>query len=230
MKRYKKLIHVASRPTDPRIIYDLPGKKTSDGSPVKYVTNAGMIDMLNDAFGPFWSLQFGEPWLSEYPSYETKNGHYTPNRVMNVKAIITVRLIDPETNEATTIIREGYGAEPLAAKNEDRIVKSAETDALKKAAYSFGFALDLARKGGDAAAFNEKHGWTNDSMNAYKRELSMVNSYLNSVGAKSNFDQAKAILDITEGNYSSVTPDNIIDICKVLNLILDRNGKKEKVS
>jgi len=195
MLRVDKLEEIISKPLDPRITEPLKKGKTQ----LDYISGTSMLVLLKKAFGPFFSVHYGDPVVRTFPPCKKKKyksdeyEDYFPKPVVEVKCTITVKLFDKETNQVVEIEREGFGTAVYDPTKEEMITKSASTDALKKAAYSFGFALELSagktqsyeQAAIEAADHNGQwfretmfDEWTNDAWARHAEEVKFINAFM----------------------------------------------------
>ena len=243
LTRTEKLNNVVTKKLDQRLIGDLPGKKDREGNPIKYISGEAMLVLLREAFGPYFSVEYSEPRIVRYDKVnymdkKDENGNwdnsgklhphvYTPQQVVEVKCTLTVPIKDEETGQVIMVKREGFGSASMKKSFEEMILKTAQTDALKKAAYSFGFALELFMKTGGEKdwADAELYGlWTQTAMQEHQNELAFVQNVKQKFGWN-NVDEfaAKAFGDPT----TRLTPTNITEAVKAFKELIERK-KKEK--
>lgn len=226
--RAEKLNKIISEPIDGRIIGQL---EKGWGDPIDYISGTSMLVLLREAFGPYYSLEFSEPKRVLYrPTASKKNDTYEPAEVVEVKCTITVPIKDPETGTTIFVKREGFGSAAMKERFEETVLKSAQTDAMKKAAYSFGLALELATHGNkdskikEAAWYNEIvfGNWTQEGMQKYKNEWNIIIEYMrkNNLGN----DYNRVIRNFTGNPDAKITGGNIK---QVANYIIENAKQKE---
>lgn len=174
-----------------RLKIDLPEfviqSKNIGSSSLSYVSGATVTDLLNSIFGPLnWDFYVVEQFIQEScPFFQKTNRSFTPRpeqiaynnkneegawldqgSVAWVKAKLVVRTVDSNGNIYTTV-KESYGSKAIIGKQseQEHIFKSAQTDALKKAASLLGIGLQLYR-GPESEKFyeciNQKVYWTDE--------------------------------------------------------------------
>ncbi len=206
MLKADRINAIARAPLDRNIVKTLE----KAGERLDYVSGTIIMDMLTMAFGPTWSVQYPEHWIEQYGTIDTKKGAYTPPYVVIAKAVLSVPMMDPETKQPITVIREGFGTATMKYKFEEMVLKTAQTDALKKAAYSFGLAAELSRKPAEQAWFlNKISPWSTDKLAAYSKEWDIIRNYMK----QNNITQTQIshlMLKFSNGEESEITPNNII--------------------
>lgn len=179
-----KLNSIISEPMDLRIVSKL---EKGWGDPIDYISGTSMLVLLKEAFGPYYSMEFSEPRIVQYRKTPSKkNGEYIPSEVVEVKCTLTVPMKDPETGETVIVKREGFGSAVMKERFEEMVLKTAQTDAMKKAAYSFGLALELATHGKsennkkEASWYNEAvfGMWSQEGMQKYTKEWNIIVAYM----------------------------------------------------
>lgn len=174
--RQDNLKKVISTPLDQRIVEQLP----KGGRTLSYVSGSSMYVLLEQAFGPYFSIEYSEPHYVKYD--KARDSDPEPAKVVEVKCTLTVPLYDPETKQTIMVKREGFGTATMKSHFEEMILKTAQTDALKKATYSFGIALELSSQKTDneRAWFGEQvfGAWTPKMQQFFYNELAEVNKMM----------------------------------------------------
>ena len=205
----QKLSEVISKPLDRRAVEQL----SKGGRSFDYISGPAMYVLLEKAFGPFFSIEYGEPRYTRYD--KARPNDQDPAPVVEVKCTITVPMYDPETKQTILVKREGFGTATMKPHFEEMVLKTAQTDAMKKAAYSFGIALELsAQKNQNEAewyAENVFGTWTNTSMQAHRDDLVYVKGELQKHGLKSMDAFATMVLGDPD---AKLTPGNIKDVIR----------------
>lgn len=120
---------------------------------LSYISVNTCIDILNDVFGEAgWSFQILEQWIEEGKDLvkynkETKERTVEPQgSIAHVKCRLSVNLYD-ENNNIISITKEAFGSQSIVGNQsvQENIFKSAQSDALKKAASLFGIGAELYR-------------------------------------------------------------------------------------
>lgn len=212
MLKSQKISALVKKPLDRSVVQQLE----KAGSVLDYVSGQTIMDILTQAFGPTWSVQYPEHWVDKFDSIETKKGTYTPAYVITVKAVITVPMLDPETNQQITVVREGFGTAVMKSKFEEMVLKTAQTDALKKAAYSFGIAGELFRNAAEQAWYvNLTAPWNAETLIAYQKEWDFIRNYITKNQLTKN-QLSQMVCRMTNGEETELTPDNIRQLVDVL--------------
>ena len=202
MNKLENINEIASTPLWPGLAQKLPGKGER-----LYLSATTVMDMLNIAFGHSWSVEFSQPWVEPFSGS-------TP--VVTIKATLKVRTIDPETKEPITIIREGIGSETLKGgpNGPENLTKVASTDALKRAAYTFGIIAELVRSKNQAAVqyFNYLNSeWKPEIQTVYQKELVELTDICQKYNINDTLLNAFAYM-ATNGVDKKPRPSNIKDI------------------
>lgn len=202
MNKLGNISEIASTPLWPGLAQKLPGKGER-----LYLSATTIMDMLNIAFGHSWSVEFSQPWVEPFSGSAP---------VVTIKATLKVRTIDPETKEPITIIREGIGSETLKGgpNGPENLTKVASTDALKRAAYTFGIVAELARGKNQVAVqyFDYLSSeWKPEIQIVYQKEL----AELVAIRQKHNINDISLnafVYMATDGQDKKLRPSNIKDV------------------
>lgn len=218
--RAQKLSEVISKPLDRRSVEQL----SKGGRSFDYVSGPAMYVLLEKAFGPFFSIEYSEPRYTKYD--KARPNDMDPAPVVEVKCTITVPLYDEESKQTIMVKREGFGTATMKPHFEEMVLKTAQTDAMKKAAYSFGIALELSAKKtqGEAEWYAENvfGAWTQSSMMAHKEDLGFVKNELAKHGLKTMDSFASMVLGDPD---AKLTPNNIHEIIRSY-----QSGAKKEVA
>lgn len=133
-------------------------KKNEQGQWVEeklsYISSNTAIDILNDLFGEMgWNFEVVKFWVEKgkdcvKKDYKTKEETIVPQGdIAHVLARITATLYD-ENNIPHTVVKEAFGSKSIIGSQsvQESIFKSAQSDALKKAASLLGIGSELYRK------------------------------------------------------------------------------------
>ena len=210
-KKTDKIFNIKENITTP--LPDGLAQKLPRKGDIEYVSGTTIIDILNKVFDHSWSVEYSDPIIEPF----TKGD----NAVVTIKAKLSVRMIDPETGEPITVVREGYGSDTLNARNPngaEMLTKSASTDALKRAAYTFGIAGELKRKHNPVSInyFNSLNSdWDDYAYMMYSKEWAIINDVMATY--RMNYNIIRAIMKhYSGGKEFNITPDNIKDFVKYL--------------
>lgn len=147
--------------------YVIQEREAGKGQMLSYVSGATVIDILNSTFGYLgWSFETLHEWKEEsVPFFQKKTKWYNPpaellskndkgedgallsqGPVAWVKGRLTV-FVEDENGDLRSIVKEAYGSKSIIGKQseQEHIFKSAQTDALKKAASLLGIGTQLYR-------------------------------------------------------------------------------------
>lgn len=170
--------------------YVIQEKNMGKGSSLSYVSGATVTDILNSVFGPLnWDSYVVEQFIQEsIPFFQKVTKWYNPPQelitindkgekgvwlqqapVAWVKVRLILRTVDEHGNVNQTI-KESFGSKSVIGKQseQEHIFKSAQTDALKKAASYLGIGLQLYRNEETQfyfEAINKPVVWTEDLRN-----------------------------------------------------------------
>lgn len=222
--RVQKLDNVISTPLDRRVVEQL----SKGGRSFDYISGPAMYVLLQQAFGPFFSIEYSEPRYMRYD--KARPNDQDPAPVVEVKCTITVPFYDEETKQTIMVKREGFGTATMKAHFEEMVLKTAQTDAMKKAAYSFGLALELsAQKSQNEAEWYQEnvfHAWTRTNSQKYQKELGFVQAAMQKLGLQDMNAFAAMVLGDAE---AKLTPDNIRDVIRTCQE-KSKKAKEEKVA
>lgn len=214
------------------VVFKKPGKGDLD-----YVSITYVIDTLNAAFGHLgWSVELLDTWVQNYiPYFKKKSNYFKPTKeqgaIMNsnleegvfitdqapvawAKVRLTVKVYDEQTKSMQVVSKEAVGSKVVIGMSgeQEHIFKSAESDAIKKAASMFGIGLDLARKPAEKEHYlnlNKKPIWTEALKEEYKEFWTYVND-LCSTNSWSYDDLSYYVFKATnetEGNILYMAPE-----------------------
>ena len=218
---------IITAPLPKEVIFKKPGKGDLDYISITFVT-----DLLNAAFGPLgWSWETKKEWIQESQIYFKKNTKYftapkdqeTTNEsgelgmyisqppVAWVSGRLTVKLWDEDKQVYVESFRDAAGSKIIngAAGEQEHIFKSAQSDAMKKAASFFGIGLELARKDPEKEFFEELNAeplepvWTDELKAKYAAEWEIINSIIKTNGWSME-DFGYYVHMATEGQYSLI--------------------------
>lgn len=147
--------------------YVIQEREAGKGTTLSYISGATVIDILNTTFGYLgWNFEVLKEWKEEsIPFFQKKSKWWSPspeNLAKNekgeegawlaqapvawVKGRLTV-FVEDEQGNTRQIVKEAYGSKSIIGKQseQEHIFKSAQTDALKKAASLLGIGAQLYR-------------------------------------------------------------------------------------
>ena len=217
--RVQTLDKVISSPLDRRVAEQL----AKGGRSFDYISGPAMYVLLQKAFGPFFSIEYSEPRYMKYD--KARPNDQDPAPVVEVKCTITVPFYDEETKQTITVKREGFGTATMKPHFEEMVLKTAQTDAMKKAAYSFGLALELSaqKTQGEAEWYAENvfGAWTRTNSQKYQKELGFVQAAMQKLKIQDMNAFAAMVLGDAD---AKLTPDNIREVIRTCQ---ERGKKKE---
>lgn len=222
---FESLTRLISKPLDRRIVTQLSkGGRTFD-----FIEGFAIYPLLREAFGDNYSIRLSEPVTKKYATIDTKKGPYTPPEVTEVKCTLIVHKPDGQD-----IVREAFGAATMNANGEENVAKSAQTDAIKKAAMSFGIGLELsAQKEPRFVEWYQENifgKWTKAAMARCKDFLAVTNSYMEKLGLAKNLDSLNTLGHYAFGKPTKVTPGNIEEVVNQLAVKQNAQQKEQKVA
>lgn len=225
MNRIQSLEKVISKPLDRRIVEQL----SKGGRSFDYVSGPTMYTLLTQAFGPFYSVEFSEPRVTKYEKVRPNDPD--PAAVVEVKCTITVPFYDEETQSKVIVKREGFGTATMKSHFEEMVLKTAQTDALKKAAYSFGIALELSAQKTqgekDWYAENVFGMWTQSATQKHVQELSAAKAAMQKYGIANPDQFAQAIM---KDPNARMTPNTITEIMQKYIESMNKSKKEENAA
>lgn len=140
--------------------YVIQEREAGKGQTLSYISGATVIDILNSTFGHLgWDFQIIKQWKEEsIPFFNkwakektaTHNGaqgaweNQAPVAWVHGRLIVTLKTEDGQYH---TVTKEAFGSKSIIGKQseQEHIFKSAQTDALKKAASLLGIGAELYR-------------------------------------------------------------------------------------
>lgn len=218
---------IIGNPIPPSVIFKKPGKGDLNYISITYVT-----DTLNAAFGPLgWSWENKDKWVTASEAQFKKNNQYftSPKEyahvnekgeagglipqppIVHVEGRLTVKLWDEDRQCYVESYREACGSKVLVggASDQDSAYKSAQSDAMKKAASFFGVGLELARKEPEKEYFEELNAeplevvWTDELKATYATEWELINAIIEANGWSIS-DLGYYVHMATEGVFSEL--------------------------
>lgn len=120
---------------------------------LSYISSNTVIDILNDLFGEFgWNFEIIRFWIESGKDFKKKKKDgevevIPQGDIAHVLARITATLYD-ENGKEYKVIKEAFGSKSITGSQtvQESIFKSAQSDALKKAASLLGIGAELYRK------------------------------------------------------------------------------------
>lgn len=216
MNRMTRIKNLITQRLDPSVIQQME----KGGQKLSFISGTTVMDMLTAAFDSTWSVQYSQPWIHKFDPLKNS---YEPDPVITVKATLSVPMMDQETNQSIIVMREGFGTATMKKKFEEMVLKTASTDALKKAAYSFGIGGELFRNQAEQNFFYYlASAWTQDLQAVYSSEWNVIRS----ISEQYNFSDGviKALVQrFTKGECTMITPINITEFATWL----DKAFRKE---
>ena len=208
--------------------YIIQERDAGGGKKLSYISGATVIDILNNTFGHLgWSAEYPDFWIEEGRDFTQKeNTRYPFKKEANVstnplgervcvqpqggvcwaKCRLTITLID-ENGLPYTIVKEAFGSKAIIGKQseQEHIYKSAQTDALKKAASLLGIGGDLYRGESEQAYFDvisKPIVWTEE-----KQKESEIWKSLEAITQDNGWSMSDLdyyVNELTEGAYTDI--------------------------
>lgn len=206
-----------SQGTPPSLIKE---REAGKGKTLSYIAGATVIDMLNNAFGHMWNwtveeqwLEAGIPWFNKYAKPEPVYEEQGP--ICHVRGVLEV-MMENEDGKIITVKRSGLGSKAVIGKQseQDSIFKAASTDALKKAASTFGIGLDLYRSEDEQEYFdylNYVDPWTEEMITKYKDQRDFIGKIIEEYELDEE-GQAEIMATFSNGvltSFDDIVPENI---------------------
>lgn len=190
--------------------YIILKRDAGGGKKLSYISGATVIDILNNTFGHLgWDFEIVKQWMQECTPWvnKYKNGEVeNQNPVAFVHGRLTVRVLN-EKGEYVTVVKESFGSKSVIGKQNEQesTFKSAQTDALKKAASLLGIGADLYRGDNEQAYYDEISKpiiWTDEkqaSSEVWSKALDLC-----AVNGWSISDLDYYVNELTEGAYTDI--------------------------
>ena len=184
---------------------------------LSYISGSTVIDLLNEAFGYFWSWRVEAQWIQEsQPKKKYQSTEMEPvGPTAQVRGTLTVH-IPIEDGTMIEICKTGFGSKTVLGGQADQesVFKAAATDALKKASSLFGIGAQLYRDEDEQAFFdavNYEDPWTVELLAQFKPERNYIKQVMEQNEATEE-DMAEIIVEWSGGECAEIgdlTPDNI---------------------
>ena len=204
--------------------YVIQEREAGKGQTLSYISGATVIDILNSTFGHMgWSSEIIEFWKeksephfdqwAKVPDSEKvvnaagKKGVWVEQApVVFVKVRLTV-FLEREDGTLHKVVKEAFGSKAVIGKQseQDSTYKSAQTDALKKAASLLGIGAELYRGENEQAYFEQIKKpivWTDE-----KQEGSADWKILEGIVQENGWtidDVDYYVAELTESEYSNI--------------------------
>lgn len=208
--------------------YIIKARDAGGGKKLSYISGATVIDILNNTFGHLgWSAEYPHYWIESGKDFAQKeNQKYPFKKDANVsinalgdricvqsqgdvcwaKCRLTIHL---ENSDGTiySIVKEAFGSKAIIGKQseQEHIFKSAQTDALKKAASLLGIGGDLYRGENEKTYFDvisKPLVWTEEKQECSETWKGLEDIANENGWAMSDFDYY--VNELTEGAYNDI--------------------------
>lgn len=174
---------------------------------LSYISSNTVIDILNDLFGEFgWNFEIIRFWIESGKDFKKKKKDgevevIPQGDIAHVLARITATLYD-ENGKEYKVIKEAFGSKSITGSQtvQESIFKSAQSDALKKAASLLGIGAELYRKEEESIWFRNVLIGRLFNGNSYVDKLNeILNEYSMDEETLSSFVEAA-----TDGKYETL--------------------------
>ena len=191
---------------------------------LSYISGATVVDLLNEAFDYLWDWQVDKEWIQEsVDRYDKNKGEYQPqNPVAHVRGKLTVYLPQEDGGSLFQITKSGHGSKPIiGGQNEqESSFKSADTDALKKAASRLGIGLSLYRDEEEQLffeeSFQEEGPWTDEALEKYSEEHQYLLNFIEKNDIRDDLASYVKSFNKKLNDIEDITPDNIEEFVEFL--------------
>lgn len=190
--------------------YIIQERDAGRGQKLSYISGATVIDILNSTFGHLgWDfeivnkwMQESTPWVNKYKNNEVEE----QNPVAFVHGRLTVRVLN-EKGEYVTVVKESFGSKSVIGKQNEQesTFKSAQTDALKKAASLLGIGGDLYRGENEQIYHDEISKpiiWTDEKQQSSELWTKALDICASNGWSVSDLDYY--VNELTEGAYTDI--------------------------
>ena len=190
--------------------YIIQERDAGKSKKLSYISGATVIDILNNTFGHLgWDFEIVNKWMQECTPWVNKyNGGVAEeqNPVAFVHGRLTVRVLN-EKGEYVTVVKESFGSKSVIGKQNEQesTFKSAQTDALKKAASLLGIGADLYRGESEQAYYDvisKPIVWTDEKQASSPIWANALNLCSANGWAISDLDYY--VNELTEGAYTDI--------------------------
>lgn len=207
--------------------YVIQERQAGGNQTLSYISGATVIDILNSTFGHLgWDFVILKQWKEEsIPFFQKKTKWFNPPAdlltkndkgeegawseqapVAWVHGRLTVRLLD-DNNQPYTVVKEAFGSKSIIGKQseQEHIFKSAQTDALKKAASLLGIGAQLYRGEDEQSYYNiisRPLIWTEEkqaSSELWKQVMVIAHEYGWDISAINYY-----VAEYTDNEYSDI--------------------------
>ena len=141
-----------------------------------------------------------------------------------------------EDGSIYSVSKSAPGSQPIVGGQEtqENAFKSANSDALKKAATMFGIALELYRKGKEQEYFNAinyENPWTNEEKEKHKDNFNYINSFMQKYNVA--FEGINQMVGICFNGYfnnlNAITPEYLNQFVNYLKNVEEKSKKPSNI-
>jgi hypothetical protein len=226
---------------------DIHKVKGSGKNAATYVSGYPVIDKLNATFGMAgWSWEIIDKWVEKSEDKITKVKWENNKKIelkkedwiiepqlpaVHIIGKLTVYFERPD-GSIFSVVRMAPGAQTIngGQSEQENAFKGAHTDAIKKAATTFGIGLELYRNDKEQAYFediNYEDPWTEEASEQFKEEIAFIKSFKASYELTSD-DMDGYINTFSNGNCPNMDylmPDNISDFVNYLKTLTEEQAE-----
>lgn len=201
--------------------YVIQQREAGRGQTLDYISGSTVIDMLNTTFGVLgWSAEYPEFWITESAPFFNR---YTKSKekimhngiegaweeqgsVAWAKCRLTV-FVEREDGSLHYVTKEAFGSKSIIGKQseQEHIYKSAQTDALKKAASLLGIGAELYREEEEQTYFeriSKPVVWTEEKQKSSEDWVILQGIAEENGWALDDIDYY--VNDLTDGEYTDI--------------------------
>ena len=226
---------------------------TKPGSKNKYISQETVTDKLNATFGFLgWSWDIQEKWIenstpkiikTRYNQATGRNDKLPKEEWYEEEQKPTAHIIgkltvnfEREDGSIYSVSKSAPGSQPIVGGQEtqENAFKSANSDALKKAATMFGIALELYRKGKEQDYFNAinyENPWTNEEKEKHKDNFNYINSFMKKYNVA--FEGINQMVGICFNGYfnnlNAITPEYLNQFVNYLKNVEEKSKKPSNI-
>lgn len=207
--------------------YVIQERQAGGNQTLSYISGATVIDILNSTFGHLgWDFTILNQWKEQSePFFQKQTKWFNPPAdklttndkgekgawseqapVAWVHGRLTVRLLD-DNNQPYTVVKEAFGSKSIIGKQseQEHIFKSAQTDALKKAASLLGIGAQLYRNEEEQlyqGIISKPVIWTKtkiESSEIWEKLMTLVDTYSWNITDLNGY-----VSEVTDGSYVDI--------------------------
>ena len=227
-----ELIKAINKPINPSLIRTRKGKGKNGSNELQYINAYTAVRMLNSLTDGAWDWTIDKAWKED--SLKDKYGGEQPP-VCHVLGTLTLHFLD-DSGEVLSIRKQGFGSKIVmgSANEQQSIYKSAESDALKKAASYFGIGSELYLEGDELDFFDALDNgsivtWTDEMLEQHKHEWDFIKTIMEQYGLTIK-DISGELSKWSGGeltNIETIPPDKLGEFVRYMKSELDSAGSEK---